>query len=53
MAVNKMYSEKHEDNSLHLMLYISLLIILIFLLGYLFEIKAENNIDTKKIILLK
>jgi hypothetical protein len=48
-----MYSEKQKDNSLYLMLYISLLMILIFLLGYIFEIKAENYIETKKMILIK
>lgn len=53
MEGNKMYSEKQKDNSLYLMLYISLLMILIFLLGYIFEIKAENCIEPKKIILIK
>ena len=48
-----MYSEKPKDNSLYLMVYISLLMILIFLLGYVFEIKAEDKIETKKIILMK
>ena len=45
-----MYSEKPKDNSLYLMVYISLLVILIFLLGYVFEIKAEDKIETNKII---
>jgi hypothetical protein len=53
MEGNKMYSEKTKDNSLYLMVSISLLMILIFLLGYVFEIKAEDKIETKKIILLK
>lgn len=48
-----MYSEKQKDNSLYLMVYISLLMILIFLLGYIFEIKAESNVETMKMILLK
>jgi len=48
-----MYSEKQKDNSLYLMLYISLLMILIFLLGYIFEIKAENYTETKMMILMK
>jgi len=43
MEVNKMYTEKQKDNSLYLMMYISLLMILFFLLGYIFEIKAEND----------
>ena len=53
MEVNKMYTEKQKDNSLYLMMYISLLMILLFLLGYIFEIKAENYIETKKMVLLK
>ena len=43
-----MYTEKQKDNALYLMMYLSLLTILIFLLGYIFEIKAENDKKVNK-----
>ena len=38
-----MYNEITNNKTLHLMMYISLLMIFLFLLGYIFEIKAEND----------
>ncbi|MBE0571545.1 MAG: hypothetical protein IH618_08390, partial [Ignavibacteriaceae bacterium] len=38
-----MYNEITNHKTLHLMMYTSLLMILFFLLGYIFELKAEND----------
>jgi hypothetical protein len=43
MELNKMYSEKIKDDILYLMMYTSVCMIISFLIGYFFEIKAEND----------